>query len=217
MSGQPGFAQDPGELFDVVRADGSPTGLIKTRAAVHRDGDWHRAIHLWVAGRGAGGEPFLLFQRRSPEKDTWPDRLDATVGGHLGAGETVHDALREVHEEIGIHPDPARVIELGTRVVASESGAGVRDREVQSILLLRDDRPLQTYHPNPAEVAAIVRFPLPVLLDFLAGDHDDLAGVAMPPGGDPRPVRARREDFVPNVDRDFYRVAIAAAAAIRGE
>ena len=43
-------AQDPGELFDVVRGDGAPTGRIKPRAAVHRDGDWHRAVHVWVTG-----------------------------------------------------------------------------------------------------------------------------------------------------------------------
>ena len=46
----PEFAQDPAELFDVVRADGTPTGEVKPRAAVHRDGDWHRAVHVWVAG-----------------------------------------------------------------------------------------------------------------------------------------------------------------------
>ena len=48
ISGAP--AQDPNEPFDVIRADGLPTGRVKARDAVHRDGDWHRAIHVWVAG-----------------------------------------------------------------------------------------------------------------------------------------------------------------------
>ena len=43
-------AQDPGEPFDIITADGRPTGRVKTRAEIHRDGDWHRAIHVWVAG-----------------------------------------------------------------------------------------------------------------------------------------------------------------------
>ena len=43
-------AQDPNELFDVVHADGSPTGRSKPRWQVHRDGDWHRSIHVWICG-----------------------------------------------------------------------------------------------------------------------------------------------------------------------
>ena len=43
-------AQDPDEPFDVITADGKPTGRVKSRAEVHRDGDWHRAIHVWLAG-----------------------------------------------------------------------------------------------------------------------------------------------------------------------
>src|SRR5687767_2706683 len=97
-----GEAQDPRELFDVVTADGRPTGRTKARAEVHRDGDWHRSLHVWVAGIGEDGEPFLTFQRRGFGKDTWPGLLDATVGGHYRAGEGLTEALREVEEEIGL-------------------------------------------------------------------------------------------------------------------
>ncbi len=53
------------ELFDVLDADGRPTGLAKPRGEVHRDGDWHGALHIWVGGIGDDGVPFVLFQRRS--------------------------------------------------------------------------------------------------------------------------------------------------------
>jgi isopentenyldiphosphate isomerase len=216
MRSQPGFAQDPGELFDIVRADGTSTGRSKPRAEVHRDGDWHRALHLWVAGTDPNGKPFLIFQQRAAGKDTWPNHLDVTVGGHLGAGEEVADALREVHEEIGIDPDPAAIIPLGTRVCANESG-GVLDREVQSVLLLRDDRSLDAYRPNPAEVTALIRFPIDQLLDFLSGDAEAIAGVALGHDGNTEAALITRDRFIPNVDRYFYRVAIAARSALRGE
>jgi isopentenyldiphosphate isomerase len=217
MRSQPDFAQDPGELFDVVLADGTPTGHSKPRAAVHHDGDWHRALHLWIAGTEPDGTPFLMFQLRAEGKDTWPNRLDVTVGGHLGSGEDLADALREVHEEIGIDPDAAAIIPLGTRICANEPATGVIDREVQSILLLHDDRPLDGYHPNPAEVSALARFPLPALLEFLAGDGEEITGMILRPGDRPRPESVERDRFIPNVDRYFYRVAIAAAAALRGD
>lgn len=210
------LAQDPTERFDIVRADGSPAGRTKARAAVHRDGDWHRALHVWVAG-DAGAGPFLLFQQRSERKDTWPGRLDATVGGHYRAGETFTDALREIEEEIGVAAPPGTLRPLGVRVWANEGEPGVVDHELQEVCLLRDDRPLTAYRLHPAELAALVSFPLPALLTFLAGGAHTIAGVAISPGAAATERRLfRRDDFIPTVDQYFYRVAIAADAALRG-
>ena len=212
------MAQDPQELFDVVRADGTPTGRTKPRALVHRDGDWHRSVHVWVAGHAATGEPFLLFQRRGLGKDTWPGRLDATVGGHLRAGEGLTEALREVEEELGIAAPPDELRRLGTRVCVNEAEPGILDHELQEVYLLRDDRPLTAYRPHPAELAALVRFPLPALLPFLAGETEAVAGEAIAPGAaGAQPSTFGRDDFIPTVDHYFYRVAIATAAALRGE
>ncbi len=217
----PSFAQDPGELFDVVRADGTPTGETKARAAVHRDGDWHRAVHVWVAGIEPGpgsGTPFLLVQRRGLEKDTWPGRFDATVGGHLRAGEDIAAALRESEEEIGIAVDLADLRFLGTRRAVSEAEAGIRDREIQSVYLHRDDRPLTAYRPSPYELAALVKLPLPPLLAFLAGNAEPLLAEAIAPEStEIYQFAVARADFIPTVDRYLYRVAIAVSLALRGE
>lgn len=211
-------AQDPGEPFDIVLADGTPTGRTKPRAEVHRDGDWHRSVHVWVAGTDEDGGPSLTFQRRSPAKDTWPGRLDATVGGHFGVGEGLAEALREVKEELGIAPPPEALRPLGVRVCANEAQPGVVDRELQSVLLWIDDRPLPAFRPDPAEVDALARFPLPPLLAFLAGDAPTVEGDLLRTGAArPEPASFGRDAFIPTVDRYFYRVAIAAAAALHGE
>src|SRR5680860_4195 len=150
MTLQPAFAQDPDELFDVVHENGSPTGVVKRRADVHRDGDWHRAIHVWVYGANDLG-PFLLMNQRGRHKDTWPGMLDVTVGGHLAAGETVEQAFREIEEEIGIVAEPSQMRLIGTRKAYGES-----ERELQDVFLYRDDRPLNAYRPNPAELEGLV-------------------------------------------------------------
>ena len=56
---------------------------------MHRDGDWHRSVHVWVvdtaeAGRGAAR---VLLQRRSEHKDTYPGHWDVSVAGHVEAGD----------------------------------------------------------------------------------------------------------------------------------
>lgn len=219
MSGDPRAdqpAQDPDELFDVLRADGSPTGVAKPRSAVHRDGDWHRALHIWVAGV-EDREPFLTFQRRSLLKDTWPGRLDATVGGHVRSGETPEHALREMEEEIGVLAEPANMRMLGIRLSVSESEEGILDREIQHVILSLDNRPLEEFEPHPVELASLVRFPLEKLLDFLSGTKPSVLGTVRP--ADEDLVHSgifTMQDFVPTTDRYFYRLAIAASAALRG-
>jgi isopentenyldiphosphate isomerase len=207
-------AQDPAELLDIVRPDGTPTGHVKARAAVHRDGDWHRAVHVWVYGSDAAG-PFLLMQRRSSEKDTWPDRLDVTVGGHLRAGEGVAEALREVEEEIGLAPPPGAPRRLGARYSIDP---GERDRELQEVYAWRHDAPLTAYRPNPAELTALLKLPLPPLLDLLAGDRSSLQADSLRASDlSLHPVAIGPDDFIPSLDRYVYRAAIAVSHLLFGE
>jgi isopentenyldiphosphate isomerase len=120
---------DPDELFDVVDSRGRPTGQVKRRADVHRDGDWHRSLHCWVTDE-SGERPLLIFQRRGRHKDTWPLRLDPTVGGHFAHGESLEDALREIEEEIGRAAALSDLRYLGRRVCVNHT-PGVRDHELQ--------------------------------------------------------------------------------------
>jgi isopentenyldiphosphate isomerase len=212
-------AQDPNELFDVVTADGEPTGRIKRRADVHRDGDWHRAIHIWVYGENDEG-PFVLLQRRGHRKDTQPGMLDPTVSGHLGAGEQVEDAYREVEEEIGIAADPARFHHIGTRLRAAEGTTpGIIDRELQEVFLYRDDRPLAGYRPNPAELEALVLIPLNAAITLFAGETSSAPATFLSAhDGTVSPGIVDGSMFTPRmVDRYYLRAVLAIARELRGE
>lgn len=211
------IAQDPRELFDVVTFDGKPTGQTKRRADVHRDGDWHRAVHVWVTGFDDHG-PFLTFQRRSQAKDTWPGRLDATVGGHYRAGEELAETLREVKEEIGLSVDLSDLRFIGKRISINEAEIGIVDHELQDVFLLRDERPLTNFSLSPAELAALVRCPMPELLDFLAGWRDSVPTLSIAPSATTIEMGvATADDFIPTFDGYFYRVAIAAERFLAGE
>ncbi len=69
------------------------------RSIIHRDGLRHREVHVWFVTR----KNEVVFQRRGPTKDTYPDCLDASVGGHVEEGQDyMAAALAEVQEETGI-------------------------------------------------------------------------------------------------------------------
>ena len=86
------------ELFEILKYNGKPTGRLKPRGEVHRDGDLHGSIHVWVFD---GAE--VLLQKRSADKDVFPGYIDASCTGHIDPKETPTEAaLRELSEELGI-------------------------------------------------------------------------------------------------------------------
>ena len=87
------------ELVDVLNADGTPAGIRKPKAQVHRDGDWHRSVHVWLFTP----DRRVLLQRRSVRKENNPGLWDVSAAGHISAGEEwVAAAIREVEEELGL-------------------------------------------------------------------------------------------------------------------
>lgn len=95
------------EYFEILNEDGSLTGILKERSLVHRDGDLHGASHIWVICR-EGEKLWILLQKRSEEKDSYPGCFDVSAAGHLDPGESFLDgALRELGEELGLNAKPA--------------------------------------------------------------------------------------------------------------
>jgi isopentenyldiphosphate isomerase len=150
-------AQDEGEIFDLYSRDGAPLGRQKSRAAVHRDGDWHRSVHIWVWGM-LDREPHLVFQRRARGKDTWPGALDVAVTGHARAGESIEATLREADEEIGLAVQLADLARLGRRR-REDRRPGSRDNELQEIFARVAPAEIAALAPSPEELEAIVALP----------------------------------------------------------
>jgi isopentenyldiphosphate isomerase len=200
------------ELFDVLRPDGSPAGYAKARGQVHRDGDWHTAVHIWIGGIGATGAPFVIFQRRSLTKDTWPGALDVAVGGHVRAGETVAATLREAEEELGLALDPAALVRIGRRF-ASGSHGGVVDREVQEVFAVRCDQPLDAYRLHPEEVDAVVALGVHDALALFHGTSSVVTAWTCPSAGTVTRTTVTLADFVAAPD-GYVPVALAALEAL---
>jgi 8-oxo-dGTP pyrophosphatase MutT (NUDIX family) len=170
-----------------------------------------------VIGEDADG-PWIMFQRRGLDKDTWPGELDCTVGGHLGAGESVEDAYREIREEIGIEIDPARLRWVGRRIAINDRPGYYIDREIQEVLFLRDERDFLDFHPNPDELDSLVKFPIEPMLELLVGQRDSIEGVRRPATSDEiGPMRLTCDGLVPTTDGYVYRVLIAARNFLRGD
>lgn len=101
------------EMFDIRTPEGEPTGEVKERSAVHRDGDWHGTAHIWLVRR-KNGKIEVLLQKRSRLKETFPGCYDASCAGHLSAGDSfIQGALRELQEELGAGSKGRRLVSWG--------------------------------------------------------------------------------------------------------
>ncbi|MBV30055.1 MAG: NUDIX hydrolase [Actinobacteria bacterium] len=155
------------EMLDVLDDMGRVIGT-KSRAAVHRDGDWHRVFHCQVVAI-RGSKEVVVLQRRSHLKAAFPRLFDISAAGHLAAGEEPTDGVRELEEELGFTAAPKNLVPLGTRRLVDDNGEGHLNREITSVFLLRDDRPLADYVLQRTEVDAVFDARIDEFLELLAG------------------------------------------------
>ena len=90
------------ELIDIYNAAGEKIDCVE-RSRAHGDNTLlHRAAHVLVFS----SDGRLLLQKRSVTKRIQPGKWDASVGGHLAAGEDyLTGARRELAEELGLPED----------------------------------------------------------------------------------------------------------------
>ena len=144
-------------MLEVLDEAGQATGARKARAAIHRDGDWHRAFHLWVVHP----DGHVLLQRRAPQKDLAGGKVDVSVAGHVRPAETLLDILREAEEEIGLVLRPGDLDFLATIRSERRYPDGAIDCEFQDVYVtLVADRALHDYYMDCSEVTVLYEAPL---------------------------------------------------------
>lgn len=119
------------EWLPLVDEQGKITGQAP-RSLCHAGGKLlHPVVHLHITNP----QHEIFLQKRSMKKDLLPGKWDTAVGGHIGVGEKIEEALkRETFEELGITSFDARP--LGSYVWESP-----REKElVFSFLCTRYDR-----------------------------------------------------------------------------
>lgn len=201
--------------MDVLDSLGEPAGWSAPKSEAHRRGLYHRCFHCWIsAPADESGGPYLFVQRRSPEKETWPGRLDTTAAGHLSAGESALDGLRELEEELGLSPRPESLIPLGTRRVEQTIPAGV-DRELHDVFLLFRNLTPGDVRLQAEEVGSLLRLRLGDVERLYRGG--EIEAEEWPAAGGIRTTAISLPEFVPNDDRYLLTVARAAGAYLAGQ
>ena len=104
--------------------------VLKTREKIHKEGLLHREIHIWFLTPKAE----IVFQHRAKDKDTYPDKLDATVGGHVEPKMSYEEtAVKECKEETGIDIDLEKLVFLRKmRKKSFDEATGLTNNTIRS-------------------------------------------------------------------------------------
>jgi isopentenyldiphosphate isomerase len=137
-------------MIDVLDADGSSTGRTKPKPHIHRDGDLHRSVHVWIITP----DDRILVQRRAAVKENNPGLWDVSCAGHISAGESAIDAaIREAEEELGIALESDELKHVATlRERSVLNGGTYIDNEIHEIFVVRREVDLSSLRLQPEEV-----------------------------------------------------------------
>ena len=139
------------EMIDVLdETTGQKTGAVISKSEAHKTGIWHGSVHILLVSKDRRQ---TLLQKRSPEKELYPNAWDIAVGGHISAGEDeITSAKRELKEELGIDSDDL-VMEKVDRITEMLNNNGVISNEFVSIFVVYADIDLKDIKLQVEEVS----------------------------------------------------------------
>ena len=159
------------EYLAVLDEAGNPTGEAVSRKEAHKQGILHGAVHIYIY-RKCGESVQLLLQRRSHNKDSFPDCLDISSAGHMEVGMSFGEtAAKELEEELGLPLTPDNLTPVLRRRfsgITEQHGKTFNDQEINEIYLLRiDGLDLQILTLQKEEVSEVLWMDLDTIADRL--------------------------------------------------
>ncbi|RUT28018.1 NUDIX domain-containing protein [Paenibacillus zeisoli] len=166
------------ELLDIFDKDMNHLGTA-SRQEAHAQGLWHQTFHCWILNPSAERGPSLLLQLRHRNKDTFPGMFDTSCAGHIMAGETIQDGVRELEEELGLSADISELIYCGRVAEEYVLSEQLIDREFNHIFVYECDKPVEEYDFQLSEISGLFMVGLQDFEQLLNGVRKSISAVGV--------------------------------------
>ncbi len=159
------------EYFDILDENGNKIGKTKLRSEVHRDGDWHKAIHIWIINDNGD----ILLQRRCATKDSNPNMLDISCAGHLTAGDdSLSGAIRELKEELNLDIPQKDLQFIKTLKRSSKYTETFINNEFDDLYILRTNKSIDEMKFQEEEISELFFVPYKKFKEMVENKQPDL-------------------------------------------
>lgn len=154
------------EFLNIIDDRARITPQSKPRSLVHRDGELHPTVHIWMIKRRDMGV-FVLLQKRAHDKDINPDCYDVSAAGHVSQGDEFrYTALKEVHEELGLDIERSKLEFIGLKR-AEYSKGDIRDNELVAVYICRESINIEDLTLQSSEVSEVCWAEIDELLSIM--------------------------------------------------
>jgi len=209
------------EMIDIYDENMVMIGT-KERIQAHLDGDWHRAFHCWIVFRQNNFD-YIVVQRRSPDKDMFPNALDITAAGHYAAGESIEEGVREIKEELGIDLSYRDLVRLGVKIDVAKVGR-ITNREFNDVFMANFAMDISEYDFQVKELSGLVTFRIDEALGLYRGTKKSVLAREVRTESGPKgfvkkllDVNVTVDDFVPRVDAYMHKILLLGKRYLNGE
>lgn len=142
------------EFLEVVSSSNKLTGVRRSRDLIHRNGDWHRAAHIWVMNN----KNEVLCNKRGMRKAFFAGRWDMIFGGHVKSGASYKStAIEELSEELGLKINGKSLKFLGNFRIEIR-GPKDLNREFVRAYLLKTRKHVKDFKVHRDEISRISYF-----------------------------------------------------------
>lgn len=162
------------ELLDIFDQEYNYIGTCEKKQA-HVEGKWHQTFNcLFIDST----QNKVYFQcKNSSHNDLSDDnKLDLSVGGHLMAGETIQDGIREIKEESSLDVKYDDLIYLGYRRINLVINENYAIREFNHLHIYDSTYELEKLQSTDDEVIYFVEFDIDELISFIRKKESSIIG-----------------------------------------
>lgn len=191
-----------------------------SKKEAHSNGAWHKSIHCWFVRSDETGE-YVVFQKRSSNKKSFPDFLDISAAGHYQSGERIEDGVREIAEELGINVSYDEMQYLGIKFDVYKD-KNIFNREFCETFIYQDNRELIKYPIDCDEVTGLVQIRIQDGLDLFSNKVDSITvtGIEYSEEKDvieKIKISVNRNMFISRIDPYYGKIFMIAKAYFNGE
>ena len=201
------------DMLDIFDKDHNYLGTCEKKE-VHQRGLWHQVFACLLID-GQKNKVYLQYKNSGHNDVSNLNKIDISVGGHLSAGETIEDGIREIQEESSLIVDYKDLIPVGMRLIDKTINENYIIREFSYLHILDTKYDLNSLKSQDGEVLYFIEFDIDELIKYFTSNQEDIKG--MTPEGE---KTFNRNEFIQAYigdDRLYLRYLLLAKQVINKE